>query len=139
MEDFFSREIGEGLYMKFIGKPAAYTYLFTPNQIELYKIKNQGEKLIATDIDGINHSIEDPGYYDRDRRKVSCGNAIDCRDLIPVEDKNYENLIKDLLRTNERTSKLLKMMSFNKPNLSANQVESLNKNSENLLKIHKKP
>ncbi len=111
-------KITPGLYKRTIGDPIQWTHDFSPNKIKLYLVHKEGEKLIATDMDGKNYAIEDPGFYDRSRRKTSEG-SIDCFDLFQINEKNYKKLETRLLETQERTSKLLKMMEDNKANLSA--------------------
>lgn len=110
------KEIIPGLYNRIVGKPPEWTYLFTPNQIELYLVHKEDEKLIATDMDGDSYLVEDPGYYDRNRRPVSKG-SIDIFDLTKINEKNYEELKSNLLKTKERTSKLLQMLEKNKNNI----------------------
>ena len=102
-----------GLYKRIISKSPEFTYLFTPNQIELYFVHKEGGKLIATDIDGDSYSIEDPGWYGKNRNSVS-KESIDCFDLIKLDEQNYEELKTDLLKTKERTSKLLQMLEVKK-------------------------
>jgi hypothetical protein len=122
------QEITPGLYKRIIGEPTKWIYDFSPNKIELYLVYKEGENLIATDFDGKTYSVENPGFYGNRRRNVSKG-AIDSFDLIQINETTYKELETDLLRTKERTSKLLKMMGDNKnkfnnkANLSAENLK----------------
>jgi hypothetical protein len=109
-----------GLYKRNIGKPIEWTYDFSPNKIEIYNVHKEGGELIATDLNGNNYSIENPGFYDRQRKQVNEG-AIDCFDLIKINEKDYGELKTRLLETKERTSKLLQMLEENKPNSNINK------------------
>lgn len=124
-------KITPGIYKRNIGEPIQWTYEFSPNRIELYIVFKEGKDLIAKDIDGKNYTIEDPGFYDTRRNSVNEG-SIDCFDLFKIEGTNCRRLKEDLHESKERASKLLQMLEVNKANLSEQNSELDNKNTEKL-------